>query len=573
MNNTFLAKRNPLVIKIFLTVLIPTIFMNLATAIGSMADAVIIGQYLDELSLSVVTYALPVYMVINTTAALFAVGGCISMSVDMGKGDKKAANGSFSLSMEFLILIGIILLLVGFFFSGQVTNLLGASNELVFEQVRTYVRIILCGAPVFIVNIALAFFVRNDGKPSLSMIGMAASILVDIIFNIVFVGVIGMGVEGAAYSTVLGQMIGIIITGSHFFSAKNTLKFRFALNLSIFRIIKNGIGSALGFIYQFVTIIVLNHFVVMIEGPQGMVIFTVVFNLCSVSLAVFEGLSQTIQPMVGVYYGEKSNKKIKASVKLAILSAIVICGSVMVFLEIFPSIIPHIFGITDLALVSKASVAVRIYATSMIITTINVIIGYYLQSIEFSSMASVLISLRCCVLFLISAIVLGIIFGINGIWASYVLAESLTFVIYLIMNFIKRRKLSKENINADLFFLDKKVEESAISLVFECKKDDFDNYLNEVKTIVEKCEFYSDKVADTAICYLSKLKTVLDTKSGKYVEVEFIGCDGKIIIRDNLKHTDVKKEFEKISNDGIESEYGPVLGWNRICLKGVGDIE
>ena len=86
MINSFSVKRSPLVIKTFLSILLPTILMNLTTAIGSLADAVIIGQYLDELSLSVVTYATPIYMIINMIAALFAIGGCIAVSVDTGKG-------------------------------------------------------------------------------------------------------------------------------------------------------------------------------------------------------------------------------------------------------------------------------------------------------------------------------------------------------------------------------------------------------------------------------------------------------------------------------------------------------
>ena len=65
MVNSFIVKRSPLVTRTFLSILVPTILMNLTTAIGSMADAVIIGQYLDELSLSVVTYATPIYMIIN----------------------------------------------------------------------------------------------------------------------------------------------------------------------------------------------------------------------------------------------------------------------------------------------------------------------------------------------------------------------------------------------------------------------------------------------------------------------------------------------------------------------------
>ena len=129
MEQTYRYKHNPIVRSILLAMLAPTILMNLTTAIGSMADTVIIGHYLDDLSMSVVTFATPIYMVINMFAALFAVGGCIAMSIDSGKGEKQTANRAFSLSMELLVIVSAVLLLAGVFFSGTITRWLGAGPE------------------------------------------------------------------------------------------------------------------------------------------------------------------------------------------------------------------------------------------------------------------------------------------------------------------------------------------------------------------------------------------------------------------------------------------------------------
>jgi len=350
MNRTYVYKHNPIVKKIFLAMLLPTILMNLTTAIGSVADTIIIGQYLDDLSLSVVTFATPVYMVINTFAALFAVGGCIAMGIDTGKGDKASANQAFSLSVELLAITGILFLLSGFFLIDIITHWLGAGED-VFESVREYTRIVLVGGPVFVMNIGLAFFVRNDGRPTLSMIGMFSSIAVDIILNFVFVGFLGMGVSGAAYSTVLGQLVSIIVIGTHFFSSRNTLKFRFVFNNTVFRIFKNGFSSALHFVYQFLTILIMNHFISRLAGVEGIVVYTVVFNLSTVSLSVFEGISQTIQPMVSNYFGEKSCKNIRETLRLAFITVLVICGSVTLILEIVPGIVPVVFGIDDASVI------------------------------------------------------------------------------------------------------------------------------------------------------------------------------------------------------------------------------
>lgn len=549
MEITYAHKHNPIVKKIFLAMLAPTILMNLTTAIGSVADTIIIGQYLDNESLSVTTFATPIYMIINTFAALFSVGGCIAMSIDAGKGKKESANKAFSTSIELLAFTGLLLLLGGVFFSSTITHWLGAGSN-VFEAVREYSFIILAGSPLFMLNIGLAFFVRNDGRPTLSMVGMFASIAVDVTLNFVFVGKLGMGVSGAALSTVLGQIASIVIICMHFFTSKNTLKFRFALDKTVFRIIKNGASSALHFVYQFLTILIINHFLSVIAEADGVVIYTVVFNLSTVSLSVFEGISQTIQPMVSNYVGEKSFCKIKETMRLAIIAIFVICGCVTLFLELKPELVPIVFGIDGVVMVEKAAVAVRIFATSMIIMTINVVIGYYLQSTEQNLMASVIVSLRCFALFLAATFGLGILFGLNGVWAAYTVSEILTLFIIVCMVKYKQKKLMKSGINSNFMLLDDTVEKGAVSYICNLKKDNYDDYLLAVEKAVQESNMDENSIR-TAIDYLRELKSSAEQDKAKYIEVEINSTINKIIIRDNLKRA---------------TEFDTVLGWNRICI-------
>lgn len=554
MKDKFFYKHNPIVKKIFLGMLAPTILMNLTTAIGSMADTMIIGHYLDDKSLSVVTFALPIFMAINILSALFAVGGCIAMSIDSGKGKKDNANKAFSISMELMLFTGTLLLLSGIFFSGTITSWLGAGDD-VFELVEIYSKIILMGGPFFIVNTGLAFFVRNDGRPTLSMIGMFSSIISDIILNFVFVGFMGMGVAGAAYSTVIGNIISIMILLTHFFSQKNTLKFKFALDLTILRIIKNGGSSALNFVYQFITILIMNHLLANLAGTSGIVIYTVVFNLTTVSLSVFEGISQTIQPMVSTYFGEKSYKNIKETLRLALVSILIICGAVTVLIEVFPQVVPIVFGVDDAILIEKSAVAVRIYGASMIITTVNVVIGYYLQSIEQSLLSAVLVSLRSLVLFLSATLALGYLFGMNGIWSAYLVSETLAFVISVIMIKAKQNKLK----NVNILLLNKETSDSIETYTYSVDKYSFEEFKKEVLNNIIK------NYSTAALQHLNSLEKNMSVKNGKFIEVEINKSENKVIIRDNFDNKYINITDYNLNES---SSYSPVLGFNRLCLEG-----
>ncbi len=562
MEQAYRYRHSPITRRVFMTMLAPTILMNLTTAIGSMADTVIIGQYLDDESLSVVTFATPIYMIINTFAALFAVGGCIAMSIDAGKGKKKTANQAFSLSLELLILTGGLLLLAGLFFSRTVASWLGAGED-VFESVREYAQIILVGAPIFTLNIGVAFFVRNDGKPTLSMAGMFSSIVVDIILNIVFVGFWGMGVAGAAYSTVIGQLVSVLIISSHFVSKKNTLKFRFTCNGMAFRIVKNGGSAALHFVYQFLTILIMNHLLSRLAGTNGVVVYTVVFNLSTLSLSVFEGISQTIQPMISTYYGEKSYRNIKETLRLALITILIVCGSVTILLETVPQIVPIVFGIDDALLIAQSAQAVRIFAVSIILMTINVVIGYYLQSTEQNFLATCMISLRCFVIFLAATLILGKLFGMNGVWAAYTVAEVITFLICLALVRMKQKKLKKSGTNANLLLLDGDVEAEIVCYTYCAQRDVFEDYK---RTLTAQKGMNEALMRDTAT-YLAALADIVPVGKAFYVEAEIHSREQKVIIRDNLNHNALKDTLPNALENGSKVDYGPVLGWNRICLE------
>lgn len=568
MDNRYKYRHNPIVKKIFMTMLIPTIFMNLTTAIASMADAIIIGQYLDDASLSVVTFAMPIFLIINVFSALFAVGGCISMSIDAGKGDKEEANKAFSISIELLLTMGVLLLLAGLFFSRTITGWLGAEED-IFESVELYSRIILMGGPFFVLNTGLAFFVRNDGRPTLSMVGMFASIFVDITLNFVFVGVMKIGVAGAAYSTVIGSIVSVFIVCTHFFHAKNTLKFCFAFDSMAIRIMKNGGSTALQFIYQFVTVLIMNHFLANLSGTGGVVIYTVVINLSTVALSLFEGISQTIQPMVSNYFGEKSYRKMKEVLRLAFITTLVICGSIMILLEAMPQWIPMIFGIDDAALMANSVIAVRIYTAGMIITTVNVVISYYLQSIEQTLMSAVIVSLRNFVLLLCAVFVLGKLFGMNGIWAAYPVAEVLTFLVGIGMICAKQKKLEKTGKHIDIFLLDETVEGNTECYTYDSMNDTFPDFCDIVLQSLAKRGDRCGEMAQDAENYLLQLGEGIKKKKGNYIEMEVNGLEKTIIIRDNLNHADIPVNIQDTIKSDSNSDYGPVLGWNRLIRKGI----
>jgi len=236
-------------------------------------------------------------------------------------------------------------------------------------------------------------------------------------------------------------------------------------------------------------------------------------------------------------------------------------------LDLYAGGIATIFDVDNPTLMAQSIVAVRIYATSMIIMTINVLVGYYLQSTENNFMSALLVSFRCCILFLGSAIILGKLIGMNGVWGAYTLAEVLTFLIFLVMVQAKKIQLLKKGIHADFYLLNQEIEKNIYCYTCTLSKDNFEDFKDYLLRQIQQYSVFEESVLMDMEQYLLQLSKCISNPQKEYIEVEINLKSKKIIIRDNLNHNALQENIQIAIQHGSKSEYGPVLGWNRICLE------
>lgn len=429
----------PLIKKIFLALLVPTLLINLTTSIGSSADTIIVGNFVGEAAMAAVTLTFPVFMGINTLAALMAVGGTVAMSIARGSGDQDAANALFSHALFVGGGAGALVALLAHGGMEPLAHALGARGEAV-ALVVTYAGIILLATPLFILNTCLAFFVRNEGRPVLAMWAMFSTIIVNILLNLLFVGGLGLGLAGAAWATNISQVAGLAILLGHFVSVKNRLRLVFAFSgQRVVQILRSGMGTSLDFVYQAAAILILNNFIVGLAGSDGIVVYTIVLNTGLFALSLFEGLSQTMQPMVSVFHGEANPPAVRATMKLVCGTAL--AGSVLLaaVFSLFPGLLAAAFGLRGTEVFEASVTATRIYAPGIILMTFNVLMSYYYQSIERPYFAAVIVFCRSFACLLLATTIMGTLFGLNGVWFGFLISESVTMALWIFLVMRKRR--------------------------------------------------------------------------------------------------------------------------------------
>ncbi len=162
------------------------VILNICGMIGLscyiLADTFFISNGLGANGLTALNLAIPIYSFIHGSGLMFGMGGATKYSIYRGLKEYKNADKSFSNTIYIMSVLAVIFVLTGMFFSDELTKLLGAEKD-VFPMTKTYLQVILLFAPVFMTNDTMICFVRNDGNPKLSMIGMLTGSFSNIILD------------------------------------------------------------------------------------------------------------------------------------------------------------------------------------------------------------------------------------------------------------------------------------------------------------------------------------------------------------------------------------------------------
>lgn len=216
------------------------VILNICGMIGLscyiLADTFFVSNGLGANGLTALNLAIPIYSFVHGIGLMFGMGGATKYSIYRGQKEYKNADKSFSSTIYIMSALAVIFMLTGILFSGQLTRLLGADKN-VYHMTKIYLQVILLFAPAFMANDTLICFVRNDGNPKLSMIGMLTGSFSNIILDYIFIFPLNMGIFGAALATGLAPVISLIVLSKHWLTKQN--QFHFVQIKPSFRLIGN----------------------------------------------------------------------------------------------------------------------------------------------------------------------------------------------------------------------------------------------------------------------------------------------------------------------------------------------
>lgn len=420
--------------KTYISYLVPTILGMLTNSVYCLVDVMFVGIYLGSDGLAAFNIAMPIFTFFSSIGLMLGVGGGTTLSVLIGQNDKENINKVFSFTVYTSLIVGTVIAVVGTIFIRPVSFMLGATPELV-DDVAAYLFPLLITAMCYILNGTMQVLIRADYNPKIVMAAVVTGNCLNILFDWLFVGVLGWGMIGASTATAIGPIVALAIQAFHYITKRNTMHFtkKMPSKSLITRVFKNGIGT---FILEFTsgTVIFLFNFVLLrVSGQAAVAVYAIVSNIAYVGKGIFNGISQAAQPLISVNYGAGNSSRVQKSLMSALTAALAISVVCFAGILIFPEPLVRFFlgENTTPELLKLGIPATCIYFTSFIFTAINSVLMYYFQSVENIKTATLVALLRGIALVAVGLLVFPPFMAETGVWITVTFAEVVTLLISL----------------------------------------------------------------------------------------------------------------------------------------------
>lgn len=407
---------------------VPAIISMVFNSLYNVVDTAFLGQAVGEMGVAVTTLALPVQTILMGFSMLAGQGGNALAAIQLGEGKKRQVERTLGNSATLLVGLAALVAIAALVLIDPLLTLI-ATPENLWAPTKAFVQIVCFGFIFQSVGMGLNNFLRTAGKPNLALGTMVLGTLMCIVFNYLFVMVLGWGVEGSALATILGQACGMVPV-VWYFGAVKSAPFRLRLSCCVpdlrlmGRIVTLGIASFVMQVASTVVSVVLNH-VVSVYGAQdpigvqgALAAIGVAQKATMFAIMPLVGLIMGAQPIIGYNYGAKLWARVLATLTWACVCGVGVGVFFFAAAHLVPEAIVALFGVTG-ELESFAVWALKVYTILFPLVGLQIVGSSYFQSSGQPFKAAVL-ELTRQVLFLIPLYlvlpgVLGAVFGLSGL--------------------------------------------------------------------------------------------------------------------------------------------------------------
>lgn len=419
---------------------LPMIVSMVLQALYNVVDSIFVANMnnVGALANEALTIAFPVQIMIIAVSVGTGVGLNALLSKSLGERNTEEVNVVAGNGIFLCVVIYSVFLIFGLFLSKRFIELFSDNPEVV-NMGSSYMRICVCFSLGSIGFAIFERFLQSTGKTLLSTIAQISGAATNIVLDYVFIFPLNMGVDGAAWATVIGQFVSLFVAAAFHYSRNNEIRIQFKHLKPQLKTIKSiykiGISAALMQALLSVSMAGTNAVLLTANADPTVLVgsYGIYYKIQQTALFSAFGLSNTIITLLSFNYGKRDKARSAECVKCGIIDTVIVSLAITVLFEILAEPVSRLFALSggsSEVLVDICAKATRIASLSFVFMGFNVAVQGVLQALGYATKPLVTAFLRLVVFVLPIAYLFARSENVlNSVWWTFVIAEALTSIV------------------------------------------------------------------------------------------------------------------------------------------------
>lgn len=430
---------------------VPSVIAQVINILYSIVDRIYIGHIkgVGMEALTGVGVTFPIITLISAFSAFVGSGGAPLAAIWLGKGDRKRAEKILGNGVTLLLFFTVILMAFFYAFERPLLYMFGASDATI-EYAVSYISIYLAGTVFVELALGLNAFIISQGQSRTAMMAVLIGAATNIILDPVFIFVFGMGVKGAAWATVISQILSAVWTVGFLISSRSSLTIKLRAMIPDFRIIGSvlalGISPFIMRATESLISIVLNSGLQKYGGDVYVGSLTIMQSVMQMYSAPLGGFTQGVQPVISYNFGAGNFDRVKKLYRSMIASSFIFAALATLLIIIFPGFFAGLFT-SDRQLIALVEKMMPVFMCGMLVFGLQQGIQPTFLALGQAKISLFIAIFRKIVLLIPLALLLPLKFGVMGIYYAEPISDVLSALMATTLFLLNIRKIvSKETL-------------------------------------------------------------------------------------------------------------------------------
>ncbi len=416
----------------------PAITAMVLFGLNSVFDAIFVGRYVGETALAGVSLAYPLSQLPFGIGSLIGVGAGSVLSIALGANDKLTQKRILGNANYLSLIISAIYGVLAWFFAEPLVRFMGGQGEALVLGAQ-YFRVTVIGSLFWVYGFASNMVVRSEGKMKTAAVIMGIGLAINILFNYILVGLLGLGVAGVAWATNIGMLVYTVLGLAYFSGSRVTFEaypFQIHRDKKIAKaVVSMGMSSLIISVMSLVQAIVVFNALAGFGTTSDIAFYGATYRIFTLMLTPLFGLMRALQPVVGINYGAEQNERVIKSAKVFILSGVIIMLPFWLMLMLMPQELLSLM-LPGIVFDSSSLLNFRVFMALLPALPALYMAMTFFPAINQGKVASIIAILRQLILYVPLMLILPKMWGVQWVYFGSMAIDILVLLITILM-FVK----------------------------------------------------------------------------------------------------------------------------------------